>query len=88
MFCKNLALGDKSPSGRNLYSFPVPLRCKCSSWASPRTLIQTISLKCKLQGGNSYQKKKKRGERLFETQVSEKSEVSSPQILVEKVLAI
>lgn len=31
---KILASGDESSSWRNLYTFPVPLICKCPSWPS------------------------------------------------------
>ena len=55
---KNLDLGNKIPFLRNLKPFSVPLRRKCSAWSSLGA--QSHLLKCKLQEGNSYQKKKKR----------------------------
>ena len=36
---KSLALGNRSPSWRNLHPFPVPLRYNCSIWSSPGTTI-------------------------------------------------
>ena len=68
---KHLDLGNKSPR-RNLDFSPVSLRRKSSTLVSLGILIQSISLKYKLLGGNYYQKKKRRG-KLFGTQVNKKS---------------
>lgn len=50
---KIIALGNKITFWRNVHSFAVPLRCKCSSWCLGRN------------PDRSYQKKKKKGKTIW-----------------------